>query len=422
MTVDFRTCGAILQGLELVWVQAVACRRWLAGGGWQQLPAGGWQVRSGLATETHLEGAEMNGRFRAGIVGTGFIGRVHAQAVRAAGGEVVAVIGSAPESTAKGVRALGATRGATCLDELVSAKDVDVVHICSPNNTHVEVAEAVISAGKPLICEKPLATSAAHARRLTDLATEAGVPAFVPFVYRFYAAVREARERIAQEGAGPLWLLHGTYLQDWLGSQALTNWRVDPVLGGPSRAFGDIGVHWCDLMEFTTGHRITRLTARMGNAFPERPTADRMAPVGTEDGAVVLFETDHGAIGSVVISQATPGRKNRLWFSFDGQDASYSFDHEQPESLWVGGLAENRVVARGPDTFGLAAAPYSQVPAGHPQGYQDAFNAFVSDAYSAIEGGHPDGLPTFADGLRAAILTSAVVEAAASTSWVEVPT
>jgi len=363
----------------------------------------------------------MSGRFRAGLVGTGFIGRVHAHAVRAAGGEVVAVIGSGPESTARGVQAVGAGRGASCLDELVSAQDVDVVHICSPNHTHVEVAEAVIAAGKPLICEKPLATSVADAQRMTDLATDAGVLAFVPFVYRFYAAVREARERISLGAAGPLWLLHGTYLQDWAASPDLTNWRVDPALGGPSRAFGDIGVHWCDLMEFTTGHRIARLTARMGSAFPERRMADGMAAVGTEDGAVVLFETDQGAMGSVVISQATPGRKNRLWLSLDGQDASYSFDQELPESLWVGGLAENRIVMRGPDTFGQAAESYSRLPAGHPQGYQDAFNAFVSDVYSAIDGDKPKGLPTFADGLRAAVLTSAVVEAAASTSWVEVP-
>lgn len=364
----------------------------------------------------------MSGSFGAGIVGTGFIAGVHASAVRAAGGHVVAVVGSGPEAAAQGAQALGARRAAFNVDDLVAAEDVDVIHICSPNHTHVAMAEAVIAAGKPVVCEKPLATSVAAATHLTNLAADAGVLAFVPFVYRFYAAVREARERISQEAAGPLWLLHGTYLQDWLASPNLTNWRVDPQLGGLSRAFGDIGVHWCDLMEFTTGHRITRLTARMNSAFVERRTSgDGMAVVGTEDGAVVLFETDQGAIGSVVISQATPGRKNRVWFSFDGQDASYCFDHELPESLWVGGRAENHIVMRGPDTFGRAAEPYSRLPAGHPQGFQDAFNAFVADVYAAIDGDKPEGLPTFADGARAAVLTSAVVDAAASTSWVTVP-
>lgn len=362
----------------------------------------------------------MSRRLGAGIVGTGFIAQVHAAAVRAAGGEVVAVAGSRPETTTQGAAAMGARRVASDIEEMVAAPDVDVVHICSPNNTHVELAEAVIAAGKPVVCEKPLATSVADAMRLTGLAEDAGVLALVPFVYRFYAPVREARERIAHGSAGPLWLLHGTYLQDWLASPDLTNWRVDPVLGGPSRAFGDIGIHWCDLMEFTTGHRITRLTARMGSAFPERRTSDGLASVDTEDGAAVLFETDQGAIGSVVISQATPGRKNRVWFSFDGQAGSYCFDHELPDSLWVGGRAENRTVLRGPDTFGVAAERYSRLPAGHPQGFQDAFNAFVSDAYSAIDGDKPEGLPTFADGLRAAVLTAAVVEAAASDTWVSV--
>ena len=353
-------------------------------------------------------------RIRAVIVGAGFIGAVHAHAVRAAGGVVVATTGRTPEATARAVEVLGAERGVGSMAELAAADDVDVVHICTPNSTHAEMAEAALAAGTPVICEKPLATSVEDARRLTARAAEADVLAAVPFVYRFYPAVREARARIAAGEAGPLWLLHGTYLQDWLAAADATNWRVDPAVGGGSRAFGDIGVHWCDLMEFTTGHRIVRLAARMGTAYAGRG--------GTEDGAVVVFETDQGASGSVVVSQVSPGRKNRLWFSFDGQAASYCFDQEHPDSLWVGGTAVNRVVMRGPDTFSDAAAGYARLPAGHPQGYQDAFNAFVSDVYAAIAGQKPEGgLPTFMDGLRAAVLTQAVVTAGAEQSWVEVP-
>jgi predicted dehydrogenase len=174
-------------------------------------------------------------------------------------------------------------------------------------------------------------------------------------------------------------------------------------------------------MEFSTGHRIVRLAARMGNAHPKRVVADALTEPGTEDGAVVVFQTDRGAMGSVVVSQVSPGRKNRLWFSFDGPDASYSFDQEVPESLWVGGRDQNVVLMRGTDVFGQAASTYSRLPAGHPQGYQDAFNAYVEDVYAAVEGKTPDGLPMFADGLRAAILTQAVVDASASEGWVEVP-
>ncbi|MEO6503482.1 MAG: Gfo/Idh/MocA family oxidoreductase [Jatrophihabitantaceae bacterium] len=373
---------------------------------------------------------------QAAIIGTGFIAGVHAHAVRAAGGEVAAVLGSGTASTAAGVKAMGARRGATDLAELLAA-DVDVVHICTPNRTHTEMARAALAAGKHVICEKPLATSVADAQRLVELAGEAGRVASVPFVYRFYASVREARTQLARDAAGPLWLLHGTYLQDWLAAPDATNWRMDPALGGASRAFGDIGVHWCDLMEFTTGHRIVRLAAQLGNAYEQRGAGNgpasstddpagidgtvSPAPPGTEDGAVVVFQTDRGAMGSVVVSQVSPGRKNRLWFSFDGPDASYSFDQELPEALWVGGRDQNVVLLRGTEVFGQPASTYSRLPAGHPQGYQDAFNAYVADVYAAVGGDAPDGLPMFADGLRAAILTQAVVDASTSQTWIEVP-
>lgn len=357
----------------------------------------------------------MRTRLQAAIVGTGFIAGVHAHAVRAAGGEVVAVLGSGPGTTASGVEAMGARRGAADLAELLLSPDVDVVHICTPNRTHTEMAQSTLAADKHVICEKPLATSVSDARRLTDLAHESGRVASVPFVYRYYASVREARKQISGDLAGQLWLLHGTYLQDWLSAADATNWRMDPALGGASRAFGDIGVHWCDLMEFTTGHRIVRLAARMGNAHVRGGVGD-----ATEDGAVVVFETDRGAVGSVVVSQVTPGRKNRLWFSFDGPDASYSFDQEVPDSLWIGARDQNVVLMRGTDALGQLPSTYSRLPAGHPQGYQDAFNSYVDDVYAAVSGGTPEGLPTFADGLRASLLTQAVVDAAASQTWVEV--
>jgi predicted dehydrogenase len=349
---------------------------------------------------------------RSGIIGTGFIGGVHAYAVRAAGGVLAHVAAESPEHAAAAARRLGAEHACASAEELINADDVDVVHVCTPNALHVPQAEAAIRAGKHVICEKPLATDPAGARRLVEAAADAGLVAAVPFVYRFYPSVREARARIGAGDAGPLWLLHGSYLQDWLAGSDATNWRVDPKLGGASRAFGDIGVHWCDLMEFTTGHRIARLIARMATAYPDRIT---------EDGAAVLFDTDRGASGSVVVSQVSLGRKNRLWFEFDGASASYAFDQELPDSLWVGGKRSNQVVPRGPDTFSGPAAGYARLPAGHPQGYQDSFTAFVADVYAAIGGHKPDGLPVFADGLRAAVLTAAVVESAADETWVEVP-
>jgi predicted dehydrogenase len=363
----------------------------------------------------------MTDRLRAGIVGAGFMGEVHARAVRAAGGVVARVAASTPERSAAAAARLGAEAPAESAEALSTSDDVDVVHVCTPNALHVPTAEQALAAGKPVVCEKPLATTVEDARRLTATAVQSALVATVPFVYRFYGTVREARARVAAGETGPLRLLHGTYLQDWLSKREDSNWRVDPELGGASRAFGDIGVHWCDLMEFVTGHQVTRLTARMVTAFDRRGSELGPDAIGTEDAATVLFETDQGASGAVVISQVSPGRKNRLWFSFDGAEASLSFDQENPESLWIGGRAHNQLVMRGAEGTSEAAARYSVVPAGHPQGYQDCFNAFVADTYAAIAGVQPDGLPTFADGLRAAILTQAVVESAASQTWVEVP-
>jgi predicted dehydrogenase len=363
----------------------------------------------------------MSDRIRAGIVGAGFIGEVHANAVRAAGGVVSRVAGSSRNHAAAAAARFHADHAADSVEELVAAGDVDVIHVCTPNASHHRIARLAIEAGKQVICEKPLATNPDDAHRLVLAAAEAGVVAAVPFVYRYYPSVREARARIADDEAGPLRLLHGSYLQDWLSDSEDSNWRVDAAVGGASRAFGDIGVHWCDLMEFITGHRITRLTARMITAHARRGATGGMVPVGTEDGATVLFETDRGAAGSVVLSQVCLGRKNRLWFSFDGSRAAYVFDQEMPDSLWIGGRTVNQVVARCADTLSPAARRYAVLPAGHPQGYQECVNAFIADTYAAIAGATPDGLPTFDDGLRAAILTAAVIESARAQSWVDVP-
>jgi predicted dehydrogenase len=360
----------------------------------------------------------MADRLRAGIIGAGLIGEVHARAIRAAGATVQRVAASSPERSGSAAARLNAQYPAATAEELIAADDVDVVHVCTPNALHVQQAAAALAAGKHVLCEKPLAVNLGDAADLAKRARETGVLAAVPFVYRYYASVREARARIATGEAGPLRLLHGSYLQDWLSSSEDTNWRVDALQGGTSRAFGDIGVHWCDLMEFTTGHRITRLVARMLTAFPERGAH---SGVRTEDAAVVLFDTDRGATGSVVVSQVSPGRKNRLWFSFDGADASYSFDQELPESLWVGGRTENRILHRDPGTSSAEARRFSVLPAGHPQGYQECFNAFVADVYDGIAAGPADGLPTFDDGVRAAAVTDAVIRSAHSGEWIEVP-
>ena len=306
----------------------------------------------------------------------------------------------------------------------MASPDVDVVHICTPNHLHAPFARMALSRGKHVICEKPLATTSADAAELVELARSAGVVAAVPFIYRYYPTVRESRARVASGASGPIHLIHGSYLQDWLSTAKDHNWRVDPILGGASRAFADIGVHWCDLVEFATGHRITALAARQITAVPGRVNgAGVLTPtqqVATEDAATLIFETDRGAIGSLVVSQVTPGRKNRLWFSLDGAKTSMVFDQELPETLWVGSRENTTLIPRGSSGLSEDAQRLSVLPAGHPQGYQECFNGLVSDVYAAIAGNAPEGLPRFEDGLRATELTDAVLASAASRAWIEI--
>lgn len=362
----------------------------------------------------------MNGVRRAGIIGGGFMAEVHARAIRAAGHEVRGIASSSPESGRLAGQRLGVPIVFDSAEALVASEEIDIVHVCTPNAFHFEQAAAAIRHGKGVICEKPLATSEEDATRLQQEAQDADVVTAVPFVYRYYPVVREIRERIRAGDAGELLLLHGSYLQDWLADRGDTNWRVSPDDGGPSRAFADIGVHWCDLMEFITGHRIVRLNARLVTAHPHRGAPKDL--VQNEDMSLLTFETDGGAAGSLTVSQISQGRKNRLWFSLDGTAASFEFNQETPDSFWIGGIESSSTITVG--TGGIRSADarrLSTLPAGHPQGYQDAFNAFMADAYSAMTGEEVCGLPDFSDGLRAAQVTAAVIRSSNTQQWVVVP-
>jgi predicted dehydrogenase len=361
-------------------------------------------------------------RLRVGIVGTGFMGGVHARAIARSRAELVAVASSSLAEAEAAARRWGVVGGARSVPDVLTGTDIDAVHICTPNHLHASQVEVALKAGKHVICEKPLATNRDDAQRLVDLARERDLVAAVPYVYRFYGSVREARARIRRGDAGSLRLIHGSYLQDWLAGAEDTNWRVDPKIGGASRAFGDIGIHWCDLAEFLTGRRIREVVARMATPVANRAgdAATELRQSETEDIAAVLFTMDDGISGSLIVSQVSLGRKNRLWVSIDGENAAYVFDQESPEALWVGGRQHSTVVPRGSLDQSRDAAAYDRTPAGHPQGYQDCFDAFVADVYTAIAGQPPDGLPLFEDGLRSAVIVDAVLESARSGKWVEV--
>ncbi|HEY0260861.1 MAG TPA: Gfo/Idh/MocA family oxidoreductase [Lacisediminihabitans sp.] len=353
---------------------------------------------------------------RAGFIGAGFMAEVHSRAVRAARGLPYGIASSTAEGAARAADRLGIVRSYETAEQLIADPDIDVIHVCTPNTSHAGYASAAIAAGKNVVCEKPLATSVPDAERLVAEASVAGVTATVPFVYRFHPMVREARARVAAGELGRLLTIDGSYLQDWLLLEDDDNWRVRAESGGPSRAFADIGSHLCDLVEFVTGDRIRRLTATTRTFFPARSTS---TAITTEDAVAVVVETRGGALGTLLVSQVAPGRKNRLAIEIAGTNESIGFDQEQPESLWLGHRVGSQLVMRDGATLSPDAARLSVLPAGHPLGYQDAFTAFVADSYAAIAGGVPDGLPRFEDGARAARITEAVLRSADEGRWID---
>lgn len=357
---------------------------------------------------------------RAGIIGSGFMGVTHSRAIRALGGTVVAAVGSSPERADNAAIATRAEFGLPSVEELLSRADIDVIHVCTPNVHHETLAALALQAGKAVVCEKPLAIDAASARKVVEAAELAGRLGTVPFVYRFHPMVRELRFRIANGELGSPSVIQGSYLQDWLASSSSTNWRVDPALGGSSRAFADIGSHWFDLLEFVSGSRVARVSAQSSTIFSERAAGNS---VSTEDAVSVQFILASGAIGTMVVSQVAAGRKNRLQLEISGTDSSFSFDQEEPEKLWVGRKNGSAILSRDPLEQSADAARFSFLPAGHTQGYQDAFNEFMNASYSMFANtGDSESystIPSLRDGLRAAQICDAVIQSANDNSaWV----
>ena len=372
---------------------------------------------------------------RVAILGAGMIGDVHRRAAMLAGAQILGVMASTPERSRQVAEEWGVEQAYGSIEEVAESK-AEIVHICTPNASHVGYAVALMEAGKHVLCEKPLGISLADAQHATEVAKDTGVINTIPFAYRFHPMAREMRARVQAEEFGALNLMHGSYLQDWLLNPKATSWRVDPKAGGPSRAFGDIGSHWCDLLEWVTGDRIARLVATISITIKQRPasTAATMSAVEsdaplvdvqTEDSALILFRTASDIAGSAVISQLSAGRKNRLWMEVDGMHQSAAFDQELGEQLWIGDDEGARVLVRDPNHGSAEQRRLSMLPAGHAQGYAQCFENYVADSYAAVDAraGHgqlPDGLPTFVDGARAAEICDAMLRSASSGEWVNV--
>jgi len=362
-------------------------------------------------------------RIAMGLVGPGFIAAHHIDAVRRLGNvDVVAIAGSSIESVQRKAREWRVGRAHADWRELVADPRVDVVHNTTPNHLHFDVSMAALRAGKHVISDKPLAMDAGQCRQLHDAALQAKVAHVVTFNYRGNPLVQHARTMIERQELGPLSFVHGQYLQDWLADESVYSWRMDPKLGGASAALLDIGSHWCDLAEHVTGLRITAVLADLATVVPMRykpasaKTGKRQrVSVTSEDLASVLLRFDNGARGCVRVGQVLHGHNNDLQLEVNGRAASLRWLQERQNELWVGRHAQpDLLLAKDPALLADDARRYTRLPAGHQEGWSDAFFNLIADAYRWIADGaapnlKPAPLPTFADGLRSARLIEAML-------------
>ena len=367
---------------------------------------------------------------KAAVVGTGFIGVVHVEALRRLGVEVAGIVGSSPERAAEKARAAGLPAPYPSYEAMLEDPAVDVVHLTTPNHLHHAQVRDALAAGKHVVCEKPLAMNSEETADLVRLADESGLVHAVNFNIRFYAQNQEARARVQNGEIGDVHLISGGYLQDWLLLDTDWNWRLDPAAGGSLRAVGDIGSHWLDLVTFITGRHVeavmadltTFLKVRKQPTGPVETYSGAAAgetidtPMETEDAAGLMLRLTGGARAVATISQVSAGRRNRLSWEIDGSQRALAWHSEAPEELWIGHRGRPNE---------LLLSERGDYPPGHAEGFPDTFKRLYRAVYSAVAaGGPPDepDYPTFADGHEEAVIADAIARSHAEQRWVTVET
>jgi predicted dehydrogenase len=376
---------------------------------------------------------------RVAVVGTGFMGRVHLEALRRIEGvEVAAVVGRDPHRAARLAAGFNIPH-VTDFSSVLSDASIDAVHICTPNAAHYPMAKGALLTGKHVLCEKPLATSVEEAAELVRLAKERNLRNAVCHNLRYYPMAQQMRRMCEQGDLGRVLVVQGTYSQDWLLYDTDWNWRVGVEAGGPARTMADIGSHWFDLAEHITGSGVTSLCADLTTFHTTRkqpkenietfagklsssPAETQDIPVTTEDFGAVLFRMESGARGAMTASQVSAGRKNRLSIEVYGTEASVSWDQERPDELWIGHRDEpNQLILKDPALLTPQARTYADLPGGHSEGYDDTFKQLFRRFYLSIqEPGSPIEYPQMTDGLRQMQLLDAELRSHRAQAWVEV--
>lgn len=372
------------------------------------------------------------------VIGSGFIGTVHIEALRRLGVRIHGLLEASPELGARRVAELGLPRAYASLDDLLADPAVEVVHVTSPNALHYPQVRVILAAGKHVVCEKPLATTSQESAELVRLARDAGVVNAVNFNIRFYPLNQHAAAMVTAGDLGEVRLVTGHYFQDWLLLDTDWNWRLDPAEGGMLRAVGDIGSHWLDLMSVVGGSRIESVMAdlatfvkvRQQPARPvetfstERATDTIPREMVTDDAATILLRFEGGARGALAVSQVSAGRKNSLQWEIDGSAAAAAWDSERPDELWLGRRERpNEILLRNPALMNAAGTAAASLPGGHVEGFADTFKALYRAVYADVAAGGPAErpiYPTFADGHDEMLVNDAIATSAREGRWIAV--
>ena len=379
-------------------------------------------------------------RIKVAVVGTGFIGPAHVEALRRLPNiEVAALCEATPELAEEKARGLGIDRFYV-FEDLLRQDDIQAIHICTPNFLHYQQSSAVLKAGKHVICEKPLANKVEEAEKLVALAKETGLVNAVHFNLRYYPLVRQMKTMREKGDLGEVHSIMGSYLQDWLFYQNDYNWRLEPDKSGESRAIADIGSHLLDVTEYITGLKIVEVMADFSTIHKTRlkpmkrvetysntalqPSDYQEIPINTEDHANVMLRFDNGRTGVVTVSQVSAGRKNRLNLEISGSKATFEWNSERPSEVWIGKRdTANQTLMKDPSLFYPEAVSLISFPGGHNEGFPDTSKQLFKEVYAAIASGRqPESpsYPTFADGLRELVICERIIESNKKQGWVKV--
>lgn len=376
-------------------------------------------------------------KIKVGIVGMGYIGESHIEAVRRIGFcELYAVADTNAALAQAKAEYYGIEKCYTNLEDLLADPDIDAVHNCTPNFLHLEINKKILRAGKHLLSEKPLCKSYAEAKELLAVKAECpNVAAAVNFNYRLNPMMQEAKNRIRSGEFGEVRVISGSYQQDYLLYDTDYTWRLDPKVAGCSCAIADIGSHLMDAVQQVTGHKIVEVMADLKTTIPVRkkptkqtetftsaiPTEYEEVQIENEEYGAVLFHTDKGATGVYHVSEVAAGHGCYFNFEINCAKASVKWNQEENDRLWIGYRGgDNRYIIRDPNLISAAARPYTSLAMGHPEGWNDAFKGNIYAFYKYIQDGMV-GEPifsTFEDAAYIVRLTEAIVESAKEKKWV----